>query len=92
MRRDPKNVFEHYFSPKISPLGPEKAKKNPKIRSKLKVRIEGSRENKSCLSEWVDPKNVFEPYYDPNLAHWGPKKPKCAPKLGQTQKQEVLGA
>ena len=33
---DPKNIFEHYPSPEISSLGPQKAKKDPKIRSIIK--------------------------------------------------------
>ena len=33
---------------KNSPLGPQKVKNDPKIMSKLKVRIEGTIENKSC--------------------------------------------
>ena len=39
------------------PVGPQKAKNNSKIKLKLKVRFEGSIENKSCSSIWVDPKS-----------------------------------
>ena len=34
--------FEPYLNPKNSPLGTQKVKNNPKIMSKLKVRIEES--------------------------------------------------
>ena len=57
-------------------MGPQKPKTNPKIWSKLKVRIKGSIENKSCSAIQSDPKNVFEPNPTSKLAHWGPKKPK----------------
>ena len=46
----PQNSFQPYSDPKNSPLGPQKVKINPKIKSKLKVRIEGTIENKSCLA------------------------------------------
>ena len=39
-RLDHKTVFEHYPDPKNSSLGPQKVKNGPKIKSKLKVRIE----------------------------------------------------
>ena len=57
--------------------------------SKLKVRIEGSIENKSCSAMPADPKNVFEPC---SLAHWGPKKPETTQKLGQNKKSDWKGA
>ena len=49
-----KTVVEAYPNPKSSPLGPQKVKKypcqRPKIKSKPNVRIEGNIENKSCAS------------------------------------------
>ena len=43
--------YETYLNPKISPLGPQKVKKNySKIKSKSKVRIERNIENESCLT------------------------------------------
>ena len=36
---DPKTVFEPYPNPKNSPLGPQKVKNDPKIKSKSNVRI-----------------------------------------------------
>ena len=36
---DPKTVFEPYRNPKNSPLGPQKVKNDPKIKSKSNVRI-----------------------------------------------------
>ena len=45
---DPKAVFETYPNLKNSPLGPEKVKNDPKIKSNSKVRIERNIENESC--------------------------------------------
>ena len=45
---DPKTVFEPYPNPKNSPLGPQKVKNEPKIKSKSNVKIEGNIENESC--------------------------------------------
>ena len=58
---DPKTVFEPYTYPKNRPLGSQKVKSYPKIKSKSNGRIEGTIENKSCSTTWVDPKTVFEP-------------------------------
>ena len=80
---DLKNFFEPYPNPKISLLGPQKCqKKGPKIRSKSKVRIEGSIENQSCWSTWVESKNVFEPY--PNR--------KNSPKVRSKSKVRIEGS
>ena len=43
-----KTVFEPFPDPKTAHQGPKKSKKYPKIKSKSKVRIEGTIENKSC--------------------------------------------
>ena len=92
MMSRPQNHIFKTPNPQNSPLGPQKPKTNPKIWSKLKVRIKGSIENKSCSAIQSDPKNVFEPNPTSKLAHWGPKKPKRAPKLGQNQTYELKGA
>ena len=42
----PKTDVKPYPNPKNSPLGPQKVKSDPKIKSKSKVRIEGTIENK----------------------------------------------
>ena len=47
IRVDPKTAFDSYTNPKNSPLGPQKAKNYPKIRSTINVRIQGSIENES---------------------------------------------
>ena len=47
---DPKTVFKPYHNPKSSPVGGSPLKNDPKIKSKLKVRIEGIIENESCLT------------------------------------------
>ena len=39
-----------HIEPKNSPLGSQKFKDNPKIKSKSKVRIEGNIENEGCLA------------------------------------------
>ena len=44
----PKTVVEPYPNPKNSPLGPQKVKNDPKIKSNSKVRIERNIENESC--------------------------------------------
>ena len=56
---DSKIIFEPYLDPKNSPLGPQNVKNDPKIKSKSKVRIEGTIENKSCLFLWVDKKKFL---------------------------------
>merc|ERR1712198_207165 len=57
---DPKTVFEPYPNPKNSPLGPQKVKNDPKIKSKVDARIERNKENESCSTRRVDPKTVVE--------------------------------
>ena len=62
---DPKTVFEPYPNPKNIPLGPQKVKNDPKIKSKTNIRIERNIENESCSTTWVDHKTVFELYPNP---------------------------
>ena len=50
---------------KNSPLVAQKSQKGPKIRSKIKVKIEGSIENKNYSAIWNGPKAVFESYSNP---------------------------
>ena len=59
--RKPQNSFEPNPDPKNSPLGPQKVKNDPKIKSKSKVRIQEDIENKSCSATWGDSQTVFEP-------------------------------
>ena len=42
---EPKTDFEPYTDPKNIPLGPQKVKNDPKIKSKSNVRIEANIEN-----------------------------------------------
>ena len=44
---DSKTVFNPYPDPKISPLGPQKWKKTPKLGQNKKIRVEENIENKS---------------------------------------------
>ena len=63
----------------------------PKIRPKLKVKIEVSIKN--CSAIQVDPKAVLEPHITPNKnVPLGPQKARTTPKLGQNQKSEMKGA
>ena len=66
-------------------MGPQKAKNNPKLRSKLKVKIEVSIEKKSWESIRVDPKTAFRPYPNSKNSLFGPQKAKngVTPKVGQ---------
>ena len=41
----PKTVFEFFLNPENRPIGPHKVKNDPKIKSKLNVRIERNKEN-----------------------------------------------
>ena len=43
---DPKTIVKSYSNPKKSPLGPQKVKNDPKIKSKSSVRIEANIEMK----------------------------------------------
>ena len=55
-------------------IGAPEIQTDPEITLKLKVRIEGNIDNKSCSPIWVDPKSVFWPYPDPKLpAKYSPK-------------------
>ena len=47
---DPKTVFQLYNDSKNNPLGPQKVKNNPKIKSKEKFRIEGTIETSVALA------------------------------------------
>ena len=58
----------------------------PKLSQKLKVRIEGTKENKSCSTTWVDPITVFEPYPNPNPK---PKKVKNDLKIKSKSKFRI---
>ena len=55
--------------------------RGPKAKLKLKVKIEGTIENKSCSAIQIDPKNVFELYINPKISPWGPKMVKKDPKI-----------
>ena len=46
--KTPKQVFEPFYSPKNSQLGPQKFKNDPKIKLKSYDRIERNKENESC--------------------------------------------
>ena len=77
----PKTVFEPYPNPKNSPLGPQKDKNDPQIKSNSNVRIQGIIENESCSTTWLDPQTVFEPYIEPKNSPLGPQKVKNNHKI-----------
>ena len=77
---DPKTVFEPHIEPKNSPLGLQKDKNAPKIKSNLNVRIQGIIEIESCPSKWVDPETVFEPHIEPKNSPLGPQKLRKRPQ------------
>ena len=70
---------------------PQKVKMNPKIKSKSKVRIEGTIENKSFSTTWVDPKTVFEPYPDQQNSPLRPQKFKIDSKIKSKSKVKIEG-
>ena len=77
--------FEPYPNQKNSPLGPQKVKNDPKIRSKSKGRISWTIENKSCSAVWVGPETYFHPYPKPKNSPFGPKKVKSNQGYNQNQ-------
>ena len=87
----PKNSFEPYRSPKNSPLGPQKVKNDPKIRSKSNVIIEGNIEIESCSTTRVEPKTVVELYSDPQTSPLLPKQDKNDPQNEAKFKCQNLG-
>ena len=87
----PKTVVEPYPNPKNSPLGPQKAKKDPKIKSKSNVRIERNKEKESCSTTYVHPNKVFEPYSNPKNIPLGPQKVKIDPKINQKSNVRIEG-
>ena len=70
-----------------APPRPQKVKNDPKIKSKSKVRIEGTIENKSYSTTWVHPKTVFETILDPKNIQLGPQKVKIDPKIKSELKE-----
>ena len=63
-----KKVFQHYADPKNISLGPQKVKNDPKIKSKSKVRIEGTIE-KIFSSTSVDGELLLNPTPNPKIAN-----------------------
>ena len=60
---------------------PQKVKKDPKIKSKSKIRIE--------ITIGVDPKTVFEPFTNPKNSPLGPQKVKKTPTLSENQNLQL---
>ena len=83
--------MEHYPDPKNSPLGPQKVKNDPQIKSKSDVRIEGTIGYKSCVTIYIDTKTVFEPYPDPENSPLGPQNVKNDPKIRSNSDVRIEG-
>ena len=79
----PQNIFWTLSRPQKQLIRAPKSKTDPKIKSKSKVRIEGTIENKSSSTTWVDPKTFFEHYPDPKNSPLGTQKVKLTSKLSQ---------
>ena len=75
------NSFQTLPQPKKLPIRAQKVKNDPKIKSKSKVRIEGTIENKSCSTTQVDQKTVFETKPNPKNGLLGLQKVKHYPKI-----------
>ena len=69
-------MFGPFPNPKNGPLGPQKVKNDPKIESKLNVRIERN-------------KQLLHPTPSPKIRPLGHQKVKMTPKLSQNQKSEL---
>ena len=69
------------MKPTPTPKKVPKKARDPKIKSKSDVIIEGGMGYKSCSTTWVDPKTVFEPYLDPKISVFRPQKVKNDPKI-----------
>ena len=78
-------MFEPFANAINSPLGPKEVKNDPKIKTKVNVRIERNKENESYSTTWVDLKTVVEPYPNPKNSPLGPQKVKLIRKLSQNQ-------
>ena len=72
----PQNSFRTLPQPKNSPLGPQKVKNDPKIKSKSNFRIEWNIENESCSTTCVDPETVVKPYTNLQTSQLVPPKDK----------------
>ena len=77
----PQNSFWNLLQPQNNPLGPQKVKTDPTIKSKSNVKIERNKENESCSITWVGPKILVEPYPNPKNRELGPQKVKNDPKI-----------
>ena len=87
----PKRVFELFLNPKNIPIGPQKVKNDPKIKSKLNIRIERNKDNKSCSTIWVDLKTVVEPYSNPKQDKNDPKiKSNSSVTISPTDVRNIL--
>ena len=56
---------------------------------KLKVRNEGSIENRICSALWADPRTILNLSPISQIDHFSSKKPKTNPKLSQNYKSEL---
>ena len=84
----PQNNCPTLLQPETSPLGPQKDKNNPKIKSNSNVRIQGIIENESCSNIWVDTQKQFLSI-EPKNSPLGPIKVKNNNKIKSNQMSEL---
>ena len=83
-----KQVLNPTPTPKIAHQG-RKSQKLPQKKSKSKVRIEVTIENKSCSITGTDPKISFEPYPDPKNSPLGSQIVPNYPKVRSKSKVRI---
>ena len=81
LRVDPKTVFGPYSNTKNIQLVAKKAKNNPNISSKMKIRIEGSIKSKSCQLYEMTTKQCLNHTPTTKTGHFG-QKTKNYPTIG----------
>ena len=86
----PKNIILILPQPQEQTNRAPKSQKDPKNKSNPKVRIQGIKENESCLTIQVDPKTVYELKPSPKIARNCPKRFKMTKKKQQIRKQKNL--
>ena len=84
----PKNIISILPQPQEQTNRAPKSQKDPKNKSNPKVRIQGIKENESCLTIQVDPKTVYELKPSPKIARNCPKRFKMTKKKLTNKKTE----
>ena len=66
---DPKTIFESHIEPKISPLGPQKVKNDPKIKSNQMSELKETKKIKVVQLHEETSKQFLNPTPTPKIAH-----------------------